>query len=429
VPGLAAIWILAIVLLSFSSSVCAFSFHRIHSHYNSPLPTNALSKSISGTTTLGDQTYFQQCPQNLRRCDTLIHPCKSSTSLSMIGAGAASLLAGSVGGAIGVGVAYPLDTLKTKSQVFSQQRQKVLSDNHQQTILQNQLLLQQRLLESGQNGTITLPPPGTVHSHSGNTYPIESPEDDLISLVKLILELEGIAGFFGGVKAMMIGQALIKSVAFSANDFALRALNDMGGVGALTGAGDLSGGEGGAGASSFATLLLAAAFSGFVTSFLVAPVERVKVMMQAQQNSLYANELECVRAVLQNEGWTGLFSRGLGPTLVREVPSYGIYFVVYGVLMQTAVAENLGSVAPLIFGAISGCACWIPVYPVDVVKTLVQNTEGGADDSSAIDVAIQLYKDEGVGAFFNGLTPKMLRASVNHAVTFWVYDLMMGVLT
>ncbi len=190
----------------------------------------------------------------------------------MIGAGAASLLAGSVGGAIGVGVAYPLDTLKTKSQVFSQQRQKVLNDHEQQTYLQEHLLLQQQLLRSGQNGTISLPPPGTVHSHSGNTYPIESPEDDLISLVKVILELEGIAGFFGGVKAMMIGQALIKSVAFSANDFALRVLNDMGGVAAFSGGGDISGGDGGAGASSFATLLLAAAFSGFVTSFLVAPV-------------------------------------------------------------------------------------------------------------------------------------------------------------
>ena len=41
----------------------------------------------------------------------------STTSLSVIGSGAASLLAGSVGGAIGEGVAYPLDTLKTKSQV------------------------------------------------------------------------------------------------------------------------------------------------------------------------------------------------------------------------------------------------------------------------------------------------------------------------
>ena len=89
---------------------------------------------------------------------------------------------------------------------------------------------------------------------------------------------------------------------------------------------------------------------------------------------------------------------------------------------------NLGSAAPLLCGAISGCACWIPVYPIDVVKTLVQNTEGGSSSESAIDVAIQLYKDEGIQVFFNGLTPKMLRASVNHAVTFWVYDMVIDVL-
>eukprot|EP00566_Odontella_aurita_P000875 CAMPEP_0113532006 /NCGR_PEP_ID=MMETSP0015_2-20120614/3810_1 /TAXON_ID=2838 /ORGANISM="Odontella" /LENGTH=93 /DNA_ID=CAMNT_0000430901 /DNA_START=1067 /DNA_END=1348 /DNA_ORIENTATION=- /assembly_acc=CAM_ASM_000160 len=92
------------------------------------------------------------------------------------------------------------------------------------------------------------------------------------------------------------------------------------------------------------------------------------------------------------------------------------------------MATSLGSVAPLVCGAMSGCACWIPVYPIDVVKTLVQNTEGGDSDGNAINVAMQLYNDEGVGAFFNILTPEMLRASVNHAVTFWVYDLMMGVL-
>lgn len=157
--------------------------------------------------------------------------------------------------------------------------------------------------------------------------------------------------------------------------------------------------------------------------------ERVKVMMQAQQDSLYVNELECIRAVLDSEGWTGLFSRGLGPTLAREVPSYAIYFVVYRTLMSTALAGGLGSVAPLVCGAMSGCACWIPVYPVDVVKTIVQNTEGGdANNASAMNVAMQLYRDEGIGAFFDGLTPKMLRASVNHAVTFWVYDLVMDVL-
>lgn len=180
---------------------------------------------------------------------------RSTTSLSLIGPAAASLLAGSVGGAIGVGVAYPLDTLKTKSQVLGQQRQEQNKQKRQSQI-------------QGQNGTVTLAPPGSVHSHSGDSFPIESPEDDLVSLVKLILEMEGIAGFFGGVKAMMIGQALIKSVAFSANNIALGVLNDVGGATAAAGVG---GGDD-AVSSSFVTLVLAASFSGFVTSFLVAPV-------------------------------------------------------------------------------------------------------------------------------------------------------------
>jgi Mitochondrial carrier protein len=58
------------------------------------------------------------------------------------------------------------------------------------------------------------------------------------------------------------------------------------------------------------------------------------------------------------------------------------------------------------------------------VKTIVQNTEG--DEISSIEVVKELYESGGVGAFFDGLTPKMLRAAVNHAVTFWVYDLVSG---
>jgi hypothetical protein len=352
----------------------------------------------------------------------------STTSLSVIGTGAASLFAGSVGGAIGVGVAYPLDTLKTKAQVYSQQ------NTQQQRQMQIDDLTQEQepieLFATQENNTNEIISESGVVCSSDDGYKIESPEDDLISLVQLILEEEGIAGFFGGVKAMMIGQALIKSVAFSANEQALESLKDFDwdtiGLGSVVGN---TPEQNAFISSSFLALILAASFSGFVTSFLVTPVERVKVMMQAQSTiSLYSNEIECIQAVLKNEGFLGLFSRGLVPTLAREVPSYAIYFVVYGLLIHTSVAENyLGGAAPLVCGAMSGCACWIPVYPIDVIKTLVQNTEGG-DSSSAFDITIDLYKNEGIGAFFNGLTPKMLRASVNHAVTFWVYDFMMDVL-
>lgn len=245
----------------------------------------------------------------------------------------------------------------------------------------------------------------------------------MIDLIGFIWKNEGVAGFFGGVKGMMVGQAIIKSVAFSTNAMALTY---------LTGAATTTPGT----ASS--KLLLAAMFAGFVTSFLVSPIERIKVMMQADSTQSYHNELDCLRVVLRNEGWPGLLGRGLGPTLAREVPSYAIYFSTYGLLVQQLdVSQMLGASAPLVFGALAGMACWLPVYPIDVVKTLVQNTEGdnsnNSDSSSGAVVttppstmatAKQLYEEGGIGAFFDGLTPKMLRAGVNHSITFWVYDIL-----
>lgn len=115
--------------------------------------------------------------------------------------------------------------------------------------------------------------------------------------------------------------------------------------------------------------------------------------------------------------------RGLGPTLAREVPSFVIYFVVYAIFLQSRVL--MGHFAPLVGGALAGCACWLPVYPIDVVKTIVQNTEGGSQNDSSTttwQIISDLYRVGGMAAFFDGLTPKLLRATINHAVTFFVYD-------
>lgn len=68
------------------------------------------------------------------------------------------------------------------------------------------------------------------------------------------------------------------------------------------------------------------------------------------------------------------------------------------------------------------------MYPIDVVKTLVQNSDG-SDDISGLKVAKQLFEERGIRGFFDGLTPKMLRAAVNHSVTFYVYDIMLRALT
>ena len=138
---------------------------------------------------------------------------QTSTYASVLASTTVSVLAGGVGSAIGVGVAFPIDSLKTKTQV------KVCT-----------------------KGTAD----ETIFARARNTY-----------------RHEGIAGFYGGVKAAMIGNALISAVSFSANELV---------IGLLNASNFLGGGVGGRGVTPFVTLLLAACFSGFVQTLVVVPV-------------------------------------------------------------------------------------------------------------------------------------------------------------
>jgi len=295
-----------------------------------------------------------------------------------------SLLAGSFAGVIGLGVAFPLDTLKTRTQVMISQT-KVSG-----------------LVVSSSRGSNAA---GSLKNSIG-----------ILQLIRLIYKAEGICGFYGGVRGMMVGQAVIKSVAFSVNAIGLKLLQQMSPT--LT---------------ETSTLLLAACFSGFITSFLVNPIERIKVMMQTHskgnEGDGYGNEIKCIQVILKNEGLFGLLGRGLTTTLAREVPSYGVYFFVYGFLSRLPLSQSIGALAPLVNGALSGMASWLPVYPVDVVKTLLQNTDGITENVSSIGLVKELYAEVGIGAFFDGLTPTLLKAAVQHAVTFFVYDKIVNTLT
>jgi hypothetical protein len=142
-----------------------------------------------------------------------------------------------------------------------------------------------------------------------------------------------------------------------------------------------------------------------------------------QASKVFKNEIECISAILNAEGWSGLLLRGIGLTLAREVPSYGLYFWIYAFLMSLT---KFGPAMRLVCGALAGMLSWIPVYPIDVVKTLIQNTTGDDKPSSAWTVVYMLYAQRGIFAFFDGLTPKLMRAAVNHAVTFYVYDTLMS---
>ena len=388
---------------------------------------------------------------------------------------AASLLAGSLAGAIGVGVAHPLDTLNIKCQVLQaatslaklnakrkQPTIQVVEDDDMQnsdsylyyspldgmsTTMNSSMAIDPvgRSFSTRLQATASLTPPRrqTNNNYSRNHHRISpfAPSDRILNTVhddgdgspdrgiegrarvdtwqvmRHVYETEGIDGFLGGIRIMMMGQGLVKATSFTVNTVVLNW--------------EVAHAASQTDSPTTAMFILAAASAGLVSSFIVNPVERVKILLQAASSSDRASESEweCIQRVVKSEGLGGFLGRGLGTTMLREIPSDAVYFSVYGLLMQ-AMAGSGAVMAPwlasLLFGATSGVASWIPVYPVDYVKTLVQDTNGSSDEGAKArdtwQVVQDLYASGGVGAFYDGITPKLLRAGVFHAVTFWVYD-------
>ena len=224
----------------------------------------------------------------------------------------------------------------------------------------------------------------------------------------------------------MIGQAIIKAIQFAVNEMTFVYLENHSSI-----------------QSNIIKMAIAGTLAGLISSFVVSPVELVKIRMQAQSkpskikkdddvrdSPSFNNEIDCARWMIQNEGLRTLFCHGLGITIIREIPSFAFYFVAYGLLARSDLADILGGhAAPLIFGAIAGWAMWIPTYPIDIVKTIVQvqttKTDAKKELLSSWQVSKKLYRAGGLKAFFDGLEPKLARAAVKHAVTFWVYELLM----
>jgi solute carrier family 25 carnitine/acylcarnitine transporter 20/29 len=175
----------------------------------------------------------------------------------------------------------------------------------------------------------------------------------LIDVARRTLRDEGIHGFFNGIRGTMLGQALITGIAFATNTWALSVL--------MTALGHSS--------PDLVDLTMASSLSGFLTSFAVNPVERIRILMQTDSTGKYTSTLHCIREVLAEDGPDGLFFRGLSATILREIPGYCIYFVAYAVLMKSELAVSAGDAAPCICGALAGCLSWLPVFPLDVIKT------------------------------------------------------------
>lgn len=165
---------------------------------------------------------------------------------------------------------------------------------------------------------------------------------------------------------------------------------------------------------------------------LSGPIEHVRIRLQTQPhgaNRLYDGPLDCIRKLSAHDGiLNGLF-RGQAVTVLREIQAYGVWFLTFEYLMNldaklnNVKRDDISSIRVATYGGLAGEALWLASYPFDVVKSKMQSDGLGAQKqfSSMTDCFKKTFAAEGLGGFWKGLGPTLLRAMPVSAGTFAVY--------
>jgi solute carrier family 25 carnitine/acylcarnitine transporter 20/29 len=216
---------------------------------------------------------------------------------------------------------------------------------------------------------------------------------------------EGFTAFYKGLLPPLIGEAVLNSVWFGTYALVSLLLQS-----------DRSK------HLSFYEGFIAGAASGVTGSFVVTPVDLVKVRAQINkdQGAQRKTPRKIIKEIWITEGIWG-FRRGLTPTLIREVPSMAAYFGFYNYLKLKFMRPDgsLSNSSQIIAGGTAGALSWACIYPVDVIKTRMQTT---AQFKSMAECIKSILQNEGPRAFFQGMSPCIIRSFPVNATLFFVYE-------
>ena len=165
---------------------------------------------------------------------------------------------------------------------------------------------------------------------------------------------------------------------------------------------------------SVAQVSTAGFFSAIPMTLITAPFERVKIILQIQgqkqlapgEKPKYSGGVDVVRQLMKEGGIRHVY-RGSAMTLARDGPGSAAYFATYETIKrnltpkdETGKPGKLSLTAVCAAGGAAGIAMWIPVFPVDTIKSRLQSGDSNLGISQTIK---EIYGRGGVKAFFPGM--------------------------
>ena len=208
---------------------------------------------------------------------------------------------------------------------------------------------------------------------------------------------------------------------------------------------------------------LAGAIGGFTSGVVTCPLDVIKTKLQAQggfraqangaQNGghvRYQGMLGTARVIWSEEGLRGMY-RGLGPIILGYLPTWAVWFTVYGrskeyfgkyhgmkrsysLFVQSYLLTYRTDNKNLInfwSSIVAGASSTMVTNPIWVIKTRLMSQvsrKAPPDEArppwhyrSTLDAAKKMYRTEGMLSFYSGLTPALL--GLTHvAVQFPAYE-------
>ena len=149
----------------------------------------------------------------------------------------------------------------------------------------------------------------------------------------------------------------------------------------------------------------------------------------------YANMVHAAKGLHAAHGLSG-FYRGWWPGLVGKIPSYALTWTLFQQLKQAQTricrrpARNYEN---SIMGCLASATTVCIMIPMDTIKTRLVTQAGGVavgrvPYKGIIDCAVRVAKEEGIGAFYRGLPPRLISVVPMIGIQFGVYEAMKKVM-
>jgi len=169
---------------------------------------------------------------------------------------------------------------------------------------------------------------------------------------------------------------------------------------------------------------MTAASCGEILACLVrVPVEVVKQRAQVNKN---ISSMTVLRSCLEQEGIRGLY-RGYKSTVLREIPFSVIQFPLWEYFKTFFEPDQNGKIAAFQSGCcgfVAGGGAAAATTPLCVAKTriMLAHSCDVTARGEIIPVLLDIWRKEGVGSLFAGITPRVMIISIGGFIFLGVYD-------